>query len=92
MAEESMYPVAEKETPDNEAEGEDNQHEGQTALLDKSVFPKEPNPGDICNFRVVKVYEDEVEVEYVPEAEEEKSEMSQAMGKMDAMAGGSEEE
>lgn len=103
MAEDqSMYPADESgESQDNggkEESSDDQKPEGQTALLDKSVFPEEPKPGDVCKFRVVKVYEDEVEVEYEKEDAEEKSEgkspsMDEAMGKMDSMAGdGSEEE
>lgn len=51
--------------PPQEDQGE------QTALIDKNVFPDPPSPGDICKFRVVRVHDDEVELEYVSETDEE---------------------
>lgn len=45
--------------------------ESPTALLPYNAFgDKTPEPGDVCSFRVVNVYDDQVEVEYVPHGEE----------------------
>lgn len=90
-----MYPSDQDNAPEEESsEDQKNRPEGQTALIDKNVFPKEPKPGDVCSFRVVKVNDDEVELEYEPEDSEEESEksgktpssMDEAMSKMDTMA------
>lgn len=66
--------------------------EGETALLPKSMFAgKEINPGDEFVFKVVRLYEDEVEIEYAPEKPhdeemEGKPAMQESMGGMDKMA------
>lgn len=44
-----------------------------TALLPASFFPHSPEVGKTCKVKVVHVYEDEIEVEYV-DSKEEKSE------------------
>lgn len=67
---------------------------GETALLPKSLCPDmEFEPGQELKLKVVHVYDDEVEVEYMKEGEEDKgrghkSEMEQAGDRMGAMAGG----
>jgi hypothetical protein len=55
--------------------GEDKKSEATTALLPKSLFPGEaPAIGDVCQFKVEHVWEDEVEVSYNKEGEgDEKS-------------------
>lgn len=38
-----------------------------TGLLSKDFFMgKEPKPGDICSVKVEKIYDDQVEVSYIP--------------------------
>lgn len=63
--------------------------EEKTALLPKSFFPeKELEVGKTCKARIVHVYEDEVEVEYVSsESEEKKEEPSEVDAQIDEMAG-----
>lgn len=65
---------------------------GDTSFLaPKSSFGgHEINPGDEFVFKVVKVYEDEVELEYAPEkphdeSMEDKPAMNESMGEMDKM-------
>jgi hypothetical protein len=54
--------------------GEDKKSEATTALLPKSLFPGEaPAIGDVCQFKVEHLFEDEVEVSYVKEGEGEES-------------------
>lgn len=73
-------------------EGEDETPEVETALLPKSIFEdKELKPGSECKFRIVHVYDDEVEVEYVKhdkdKPEREDSQMDMAVAEMESMAG-----
>jgi hypothetical protein len=56
-------PPSTQDTPTGKPDDGD-QSEGQTAMLPKSVFPKPPEPGDSCTFRIVRVHDDEVEVSY----------------------------
>lgn len=42
-----------------------------SATINKSVFPSPPEPGDVCKFRVLRVHDDEVELQYVEEHEGE---------------------
>ncbi len=43
-----------------------DEKEAETALLPKSLFPGEPpDIGDVCDFKVEHVWEDEIEVSYV---------------------------
>lgn len=53
--------------------------EGETALLPKSIFGnKPPEPGATCTFKVVHVYDDEVEVEYQDQEKGDESELGKA--------------
>ncbi len=100
-SEDSAYPssdMGETTTDQNTAPAEtgsdDSQMSGETSLLPKSFFSgKELTVGSTCEVKIVHVYDDEVEVEYVPMDSEESGEtkpddesMEGAMGKMDAMA------
>lgn len=59
---------------------------GETALVPKNVMMgKELNPGDTVTFKVVKLYEDEVELQPVSEKKEEPKEMT-ADEEIDMMA------
>ena len=49
---------------------EENAEQG-IVLVDKSKLPHEVKEGDICTFRVVKDFGDEVSLEYVKEGENE---------------------
>ena len=87
---EPMYPSAEAETPEP---AKPRESEGDTALLPKSLFKPEVKAGDTCEFEVVHVYEDEVEVKYHGSesaqnegSESEPNEMDSANAKIDAMA------
>lgn len=44
----------------------------ESAFLPRGLFGKEPEPGGICKFRVIRVFDDDVEVEYVSEKKVEK--------------------
>lgn len=51
---------------EEQAEGQAEDSSAETALLPKSLFgDKNLEPGAECKIKVVRVYEDEVEVEYV---------------------------
>ena len=90
-----MYPsadgadMAENDAPGSaEDQGKDNNApESTTTLVDKNIFPETPEPDQICQFKVVKVYEKEVELEYQKEGQKPPSEMDGAEDKLDAMAG-----
>lgn len=63
--------------------------EGETFLVSKSALGgKEPEPGDICEFKCVRVYEDEAEFKYQKhnESESENEDMAKAHEDMDMMA------
>jgi hypothetical protein len=65
MPNDEMYPGMDEESSPSETDN-DSETEGETALLSKSIFgDHEPKAGDTCKFKVVRVHEDEVEVEYV---------------------------
>jgi hypothetical protein len=73
--------------------GEEKTPEAETALLPKSLFPGEPPAiGDVCQFKVEHLFEDEVEVSYVKEGEGEEnpprkpSAMDDATDSFDKMA------
>lgn len=70
--------------------GEDKTPETETALLPKSLFPGEPPAiGDVCQFKVEHIWDDEIEVSYQKEgADEEKprSSMDTANDAFDQMA------
>jgi hypothetical protein len=82
-------------------EGEDEQMEGETALLPKTILAgKEFKPGDEVVLKVVHLYDDEVEVAYATGKDEDENdntkkdwpEMAGAMDKIGAMAGSGEDE
>ncbi len=65
--------------------------EGETFLVPKSALGgKEPKPGDTCEFKVERVYEDECEFSYVKhgnsETKEENPDMDKANEDMESMA------
>lgn len=64
-----------------------NAPETETTLVPKSIFPEEPEPGKVCEFEVVHVYEKEVELKYKKD-EKKPTEMSGAEGRIDQMAMG----
>ena len=57
------------------------QEAGKTAFVSRSIFPgdKELKPGSTCKIKVVAVYEDDVEVEYVSEEKKGESYETQSM-------------
>ena len=64
----------EPEVVDSPAEESKEDESGEeTAMLPKSLFAgKEPEPGSKCTVEVVHVYQDEVEVKYVPHGTKDK--------------------
>lgn len=71
----SMYEEAEVSetvpTPE-QPESKENETGEETALLPKSLFSgKDIEPGSKCEVEIVHVYEDEVEVKYVPHGTKE---------------------
>ena len=86
-----------KESAEDSAETEDQTGTDEpTALLPKSLFgDKDLKPGRACKVKVMRVYDDEVEVAYVPhdgESDEhgDGESMRSAMGKMDEMVSSNE--
>lgn len=77
----TYYPETEEASPapapesSAEPKDESEQPAEQTALLPKSIFPggEAPEPGSVCEFEVVRSYENEVEVKYSTEEEPETS-------------------
>lgn len=78
--------------------GDDEQMEGETALLPKSILAgKEFKPGDEVVLKIVKEHGDQVEVQYATEEPEEDTEaapsgaeggeMGGAMNRLSAMGG-----
>ena len=49
-----------------EMPAEEQSNDQETALLPRSIFPsdKDVKPGSECTFKVVAVYDDEIEVKY----------------------------
>ena len=76
------------ESSDDMHEGEDTHEEGgETSLLPKSMFGKhEPKVGEEYVFKVVRLHEGEVEIEYATGKDKEKSGMEESMEAMDGMA------
>lgn len=73
MPEDDNYYPTEEAMPAAESEPTDDVTE--TATLPKSFFgDKEKKPGDRCEVEVVRLYDDEVEVKYIPHADKEESE------------------
>lgn len=69
---------------------EEEQTEQETALLPKSIFQKDVKVGSECTFKVLHIYDDEVEVEYShsdkKKPEEDGDAMAETMGEMDRMS------
>lgn len=62
---------------------------GESALIPKSALSDKCKPGDVVTMKVVHVYDDEVEVEYMSKKhkdEESDDEMANAEGELDGMA------
>lgn len=82
--------------PAPKSDQESESAKGQTALLPKSILAgKEFNPGDEVVLKIVRLYENEVEVEYATGEEEEhpnqpmsepSADMTAAEGKLESMA------
>lgn len=76
---------AQTDESDDSTEEQETGAEGVTALLPKSICPgMEPEPDQILKFKVVKTYEDEIEVKYVKG--EEGSDMDRSEEQLNAMA------
>jgi hypothetical protein len=95
MASEDYYPEAQTDTAaegaDNESPKSDKGEEygGESALIPKALLAgKEFKPGEEVVFKIVHMYEDEVEIEYATDDKKDtkKSNMDMAMDGMDAMA------
>lgn len=74
--------------PDTTDQNEDQ--EGETFLVSKSnLGGTDPQPGDVCKFKVVRVHDDEVEFEWVSDDnknEDSNPDMQKASGELDTMA------
>lgn len=86
----NMYDSPEPSEPQEPSE-ERKESEQQTALLPREIFgQKELKPGKECKFRIVAIYDDEIEVEYVEHSEKKDDDKGEAMaeaeGAMDRMA------
>lgn len=69
-------------------DSEDDSSSQETFLVPKSALGgKDPNPGDVCKFKAVRSYDDEVEFEYVKDGSDSggDDEMSKADAAMDKM-------
>ena len=87
--------TASKDTPDNSGSDSQDSMEGETSLLPKSFFQgKDLTVGNECKVKIEHVYDDEVEVSYVPHSTDEESgetspddeTMEAAQSKLDGMA------
>ena len=84
-----------EDAPGAEAREEQTGTEQETALLARSLFAgKDLEVGSECKVRIVHIFEDEVEVEYIKHYDEKEStdtdegpSMREAMGRFDGMAG-----
>ena len=80
--------MANTEMPEGEAP-EQGADEKETTLVPKSMFGGDCEVGDTYTVKVVGKFEDELEIEHVPDKDKDKSKpdtMEGAMGKMDMMA------
>lgn len=58
--------------PDNEEQEPKEDSGAETSLLSKSAFGgHEIKVGDVCEFRIVAIHDDQAEVEYVEEGKDE---------------------
>jgi hypothetical protein len=68
-----------------ENQGEDMQ---ESALIPKSLVPKDAKVGDVCSFKIVHLYSDEAEIQYdKSDKESEESDMQNPVDKMQGMKG-----
>lgn len=80
-----------EQKPQGDGKAESDKAEGESALLPKAMFGgKDPQAGEEYVFRVVRTYEDEVEIQYAPEKPhdegmEGKPEMAGSMKEMESM-------
>lgn len=82
---EDYYPPAEAEAAPSNQEPEDREENmGDTALLPKSLFQDYCKEGDIEQFEIVKIYDDEVEVRKV--SSKPSQETASPEDQLDAMA------
>lgn len=82
------YYQQDQEPNAQEKGAKDEAPEENTFLAPKSAVKKDANPGDKCEFEIVHVYEDEVELKWVKDGEYDKPKaMDEAMSGMDSMAG-----
>lgn len=56
--------------PDGMDEGKEQEMGGESTMVPASIFPTPVKPGDICDFKVVSVHGDEVEIEYAEDSDE----------------------
>jgi hypothetical protein len=78
--------TSESDADKDQGENEEAGPEGVTALLPKSICPgMDLQPGQNITLKVLKSYEDEIEVEYV-KGDQGESEMDRSEGKLTAMA------
>ena len=60
------------ETPEKTDSVDKENAEEADLLIDKKKLPADAKEGDVCSFRIVKDYGDEVSLQYVKEGEETK--------------------
>jgi hypothetical protein len=59
--------------------GQESGSQSPTGLLPRNAFGgKSPEVGDVCKFRVVQIYDDQIEVEYVQHRDTEEPEPGEA--------------
>lgn len=83
----AMYETGDSNPSAPPAEAQDKQDESgeETTLIPKSMLGADAKVGDECKFRVVHLYEDEAEIEYV-KSEDKKEPPADEMGsKIDEM-------
>lgn len=75
------------ETPDAPDKPKDDNEDGETALIPRSLFGgHEPKPGEEYVFQVVRSYEgDEIEIKYAPKKKESEPPSDDANSKISAM-------
>ena len=67
MPHEDMYEDGEETNTPEDAEGKTEAAASETGLLPKGFFQgKDLSPGNRCEIEIVKAYDDQVEVKYVP--------------------------
>ncbi len=82
--------AAPDESQNSDAEDQAQDSEGETFLVSKSnLGGSDPQPGDVCKFKCVRVHEDECEFEYVKDDNKNETanpDMAKAQSQMDEMA------